>query len=290
VFHRDYFVCLTYSFAVHPQRYRRFWQAPIFYYNNIWQVPAPLRLPHSLGGLNHLARLTCPRPRAVFPQSTYSLSLRMAHEVGYWDVDVVPEDWHMFLKCFFNLGGEVDVEAIFLPIYMDGVRSHSYIRTFFSHYQQARRHAWGCSDIPFAIREALTRRNIPWRRRLMRTMALVQNHILWSTQWFMITLGLELPKRLTNLLGITDFPLWFPDFSRMLLTPCLIPLATFVILDTLLRPPRPADFPRWLIPVQYAQWFWLAATTFFFTALPALDAQTRLLLGKRLEYRVTEKA
>ena len=30
--------------------------------------------------------------------------------------------------------------------------------------------------------------------------------------------------------------------------------------------------------------------TLFFTALPALDAQVRLALGRRLEYKVTEKA
>jgi hypothetical protein len=29
--------------------------------------------------------------------------------------------------------------------------------------------------------------------------------------------------------------------------------------------------------------------TLFMSALPGLDSQTRLLLGKRLEYRVTDK-
>jgi hypothetical protein len=37
-------------------------------------------------------------------------------------------------------------------------------------------------------------------------------------------------------------------------------------------------------------WFCLPATSFLTSTLPALDAQTRLMLGKRLEYRVTEKA
>ena len=34
----------------------------------------------------------------------------------------------------------------------------------------------------------------------------------------------------------------------------------------------------------------MAVITFLFTALPALDAQVRLLIGRRLEYKVTEKA
>jgi hypothetical protein len=34
----------------------------------------------------------------------------------------------------------------------------------------------------------------------------------------------------------------------------------------------------------------MAAVAFLFGALPALDAQVRLALGRRLEYKVTEKA
>jgi hypothetical protein len=42
--------------------------------------------------------------------------------------------------------------------------------------------------------------------------------------------------------------------------------------------------------VAWAQWICLPVVGFFFTNLPALDAQTRLLTGRYLEYRVTEKA
>jgi hypothetical protein len=70
----------------------------------------------------------------------------------------------------------------------------------------------------------------------------------------------------------------------------MVPLIVMVGMDTLMRPKRPKHFPIWLLPVQYVQWFLMAFITFFFSALPALDAQIRLMLGKRLEYRVTEKA
>ena len=63
-----------------------------------------------------------------------------------------------------------------------------------------------------------------------------------------------------------------------------------VTFDTLMRPPRPESFKLWLLPFQYVQWLLMAVITFFFAALPALDAQIRLMIGKRLEYKVTEKA
>ncbi len=296
-FPAGYYACLTYKFATNPKRYRRFWQAPIFYYNNVWTVPAPLRLPNSLGGLNHLAKLNR-KYVVLFPQSTYSLSLRMAHEVGYWDPDVISEDWHMFLKCFFNLGGTVDVEPIFLPVGNDGVRVNSYFRTFWEQYQQARRHAWGASDIPYAIKMAFAHKEIRFRTRLRRTWSLFENHVLWSSQWFLITvpaaimlfIGLHVGPKYIDLFGQHLGPYWFNKASGTILKPCMAPLGIMIIIDAWLRPRHPNKLPFWYFPVQFVQWFLLAVITFFFTALPALDAQMRLLIGRRLEYKVTEKA
>jgi len=296
LFHPRYFSALTYYFATNPRRYRTFWQGPIFYYNNVWDVPAPLRIQNSLGGINHLAKLVR-KHTVLFPQSTYSLSMRMCHEVGYWDVDVVPEDWHMFLKCFFELGGEPEVEPILLPVGNDGVRAVSYRRTFWEHYQQARRHAWGCSDIPYAIRQFAAHPEIPFLRRLRRTWSLTENHVLWSSQWFLIT-GVAANMSAGGwgaFLGLHPFaqhniPTWFIAASHWILLPCMIPLIGMIVLDMMMRPKRPKRWKAWLYPVQFAQWALMAPITLFFTALPALDAQARLALGRRLEYKVTEKA
>jgi hypothetical protein len=296
LFHPRYFSALTYYFATNPKRYRTFWQGPIFYYNNVWDVPAPLRIQNSLGGINHLAKLVR-KYTVLFPQSTYSLSLRMCHDVGYWDVDVVPEDWHMFLKCFFELGGEPDVQPILLPVGNDGVRALSYKRTFWEHYQQARRHAWGCSDIPYAIRQFAAHPEIPFLRRLRRTWSLTENHVLWSSQWFLIT-GVAANMSAASWGGFIslhpfaqhNIPTWFITASHWILLPCTIPLVGMIILDMMMRPARPKRWKVWLYPIQFAQWTLMAPITLFFTALPALDAQVRLALGRRLEYKVTEKA
>jgi Glycosyl transferase family group 2 len=289
VFDRKYLSCLTYDFAINPNRYRRFWQAPIFFYNNIWQVPAPLRMPHAIAGVTHLSRLSRGFFRMNFPVSTYSLSLRMAHEVDYWDPDIIPEDWHMFLKCYYELGGTVEVDTMYTPIYMDGIRSRTYARTFVSYFEQARRHAWGCTDIPYAVQQVLDHPEIPLPARLRRLWALCESHFLWSTQWFLVTLGRVAPLLFITL-GIADLPDWFRDTSRWLLTPCAGTLFLIVALDTIMRPRKPDNFRWWHFPFQYVQWFAMAVITLFSSALPALDAQLRLALGKRLEYKVTEKA
>ncbi|MBI2887097.1 MAG: hypothetical protein HYY02_07800 [Chloroflexi bacterium] len=288
LFHPRYFSCLTFRFCTDPQRHRRFWQAPIFLYNNIWRVPMPIRVVSVLSNISFLGDL-CKGHRLVFPQSTYSLSFQMAHEVDYWDPEVIPEDWHMFLKCFFHLRGEVDTEPIFLPIGADAVHAATYWQSLVTRYKQAKRHAWGAEDIAYAAREFLLHPEIPWWLRARRMWALVENHLLWSTHWFILTLGGAVPTLLAApLQEMTPFA-GLPQLVSLILTACLGPFVIVIALDWLLRPPPPTDFKRWFVPVTHLQWFLLPVTSAVFATLPALHAQTQMMLGKPLIYEVTKK-
>jgi hypothetical protein len=301
-FPERYFECLTFMFATERNRYRRFWQAPIFFYNNIWQVPAPLRVTNAMSGMIHLSRLSRKR-KVLFSQSTYSLSMRMAHDVGYWATDVIPEDWHMFLRCFYNLGGAVDVEPIHLPIGNDGALSRTTRATYVNQYLQVRRWAWGASDLPHFFLEAMRRREIPLLKRWLRFWYVFDNHITWSTQWFFITLGGLIPwlydqvgggqimpdwLYVDKLIGTTFLPGWL-TIPSLILTPCLIPYAIIIFQDLKLRPPAPPALTLTRKLFGLAHWALISPITFFFSALPALDSQIRLMLGRRMEYRVTEK-
>jgi hypothetical protein len=105
----------------------------------------------------------------------------------------------------------------------------------------------------------------------------------------LITAGRAIPFLLVSL-GLTSLPEWLPTVDYWLLAPCGGALVLMIAIDTMMRPSRPKGWGWWLFPVQYGQWFLMAPITFLFSALPGLDAQVRLALGKRLEYVVTEKA
>jgi len=55
------------------------------------------------------------------------------------------------------------------------------------------------------------------------------------------------------------------------------------------RPPRPKDVSKWKVWLSPLEFVLMPIAGFFFNALPGLDAHTRLMLGKYIEYRVTEK-
>jgi hypothetical protein len=63
-----------------------------------------------------------------------------------------------------------------------------------------------------------------------------------------------------------------------------------VSLSFLLMPPRPKKYTRWRNFYMIIQWILIPITAPFLGALPAIDSQTRILLGKYFgEFWVTEK-
>ncbi len=287
-FHPNYFEALTYEFARNPARYQRFWQSPIFWYNNIWEVPAFTRIIGILGNIIHISDLQDPS-HLFFNYSCYSTSYKLIDKIGYWDTDIIPEDWHIFLQAFFSRKGEVEVLPIFLPTSVDAPEGKTYVKSLVNRYKQCKRHAWGASDIPYAMMQFFKHPEIPFSERFLRVFKLVESHVLWSTNWFLITLGANLPPLLNPKFAQTTLGQNLMSVSQTLLAFSLLGLATVILLDGALRPPRPEKVPWWQLPAHYLQWFLMPIATFFMAALPGLDSHTRLMLGKRLEYWVTEK-
>ncbi len=288
ILHPRYFESLTYHFATDPDRYRRFWQAPMLFYRNTWQVPSLVRVASGLNGLVYLAYLADPR-RTLFPLSTYSLSLQLADTVGYWDTDVIPEDWHMFLKCYFHQRGLVKLIPIYLPIQSEAPRASSYFGTLLNAYHQIQRHAWGASDIAYTLRQCVLHPEISVSRRLKRLWAVAEHHLLWSTTWFLLTLGINAPAMLNPAFARSVLHQDLGQIASLLFNVAAVMLLTLAILETRLRPPRPASAPWWRTGTIYLQWLLLPVAGLVLGTLPAIHAQTRLMLGHNLAYRVTEK-
>lgn len=286
--HPKYFAALTYQFAANQNRYLRFWQSPIFWHNNFWRVPAFIRIVGTIGNIVHIANLLEP-DSLVFNYSTYSASMKMLDDVGYWHTDIIPEDWHIFLQCFFHKKGKVEVAPIFLPTSIDAPEAKTYWGSLKNRYEQCKRHAWGATDIPFAVKQAIKHPEIPLWTRFFRVFKLLETHLVWTSNWAILTLGAWLPAIFNPVFKQTALGYNLPKISHLILTTCLLFLLMMIILDRALRPQKPKGTSRWQALAEYVQWVLMPVASLLMSVLPGLDSQTKLMLGKRIEYQVTEK-
>ena len=286
--HRQYFGYLTHKFITNRDRYRRLYQPVPMFHNNLWECPLPVRL--VAVGSTHVQMWHHLTPERLVSFSSYAVCLQTIHEVDYWAVDAIPEDSRFYWKSFFRYSGQFRSEPLFIPVYGDAVRARSYPRTLMQQYTQIRRWAWGVTDIPFFIGNALTHTEIPLRERIARLIDLWVEHINWAIAPFVIVLGATLPVALNQTFAQTYFGQQLPVYASWVLTGALAALIVLIFIEDQLAPPRPPEWGIWMHFVSWAQWVLLPPVGAVFTNLPALDAQTRLLTGRYLEYRVTEKA
>lgn len=286
-FHPSHFACLTYKFLDDPNRYKKFWQPSVMFYNNIWEIPAITRVPNTFMTIWNLSLLS--RKDRLLNTANYSLSFKLLDAAGYWDADKIPEDWGIFFKTFYKTGGGIEVEPIYLPLFADAAQSTSLWKTLKNQYQQVQRWAWGVSDDPWIIKNYFLTRNIPFWDKTTRLFQVIWAHFLWPVNWFFITLGLTIPTLLNPAFGRTVLGYTVPKLSSFVLTISLVFLLIMIIIDNIQKPPRPKEVSVWHTIISPFEFVLMPIAGFFFSALPGIDAHTRLMLGKYIEYKVTEK-
>jgi len=127
-----------------------------------------------------------------------------------------------------------------------------------------------------------------WNKTI-RLVRVLEDHILWPVNWFVITLGVSMTTIINQEFARTTLGYSLPRMSSGILSITLVFLAILLIVEIRQRPPRPETekwWKSWTYPFEFVL---MPIVGFFFSALPGLDAHTRLMLGRYLEYRVTEK-
>jgi len=161
--------------------------------------------------------------------------------------------------------------------------------TFRNRYEQERRWAWGATDIPYAIKRFFETPHIPAWPKLKKILFLAEAHLMWPTSFFVLTLSAWVPGIINPSFGRTVMGYLLPQVSSVILTLGTLTLIIMLYFDHKLRESVNVKTQFRNVPLLFIQWYLLPIVSFIFSSLPALEAHTRLLLGKKLEYKVTEK-
>jgi cellulose synthase/poly-beta-1,6-N-acetylglucosamine synthase-like glycosyltransferase len=230
------------------------------------------------------------RPEKLITFSSHALSFKALVEVGFKQPNVISDDSRLFWQCFLKYDGDYKVQPIFYPISMDANVAKTFWKTLLNIYKQQRRWAYGVGDIAYFLFGFLKNKKIPLKKKIILAFELIEGHWSWATASLMIFLLGWLPL----ILGGPQFSQTLisynlPRLTSLILTIAMLGLVFSAYLSILLLPPKPPEYGRYKYLLFIFAWFLLPIMMIFFTALPALDAQTRWLLGKYLGFWPTEK-
>lgn len=286
VFHDRYFAAVAQLFAADENRHRRFWQAPLFFYNNIWRVPAPVRLTTWMAHALQLAELACGWYRPL-PISTYTMSMPLAMASGWWDPAIISEDWHTFLTAQFAKQGDVRLIPVMLPTYGDATDGETWWGGIRSRHMQLTRHSWGAEDVGWIVAQMSARPETrrPWA--YWRLLQVAHDHIARTASWLL----------LTNAWVLTLLPAVAPWLAperwqlRMLqvgMSAAGILMVATIAIDLARHRPEGQSWFR-VGAELIALWLTLPLIGFYLSALPGIVAQTKLLFRLPFSYRLTPK-
>lgn len=284
---KNYISYLTHEFLHDPDRRFHFYWAAVFLYNNFWQLPFFVRIQATLSSILRLAFLS--QKDQLIHISTYSTNLELLKKIDYWDVDIIPEDWHVYYQAFFTFGDKVKTLPLYTIINSDAVYSGNMFKTFMNRYEQEKRWAWGVTDVAYAWGKLLTTPHIALRAKLKRLFYLAENHLFWPTSFFILTVSASVPPLINPVFKRTVLGFLLPQLSGLILTLASVLLILYIYLDIKLRERLKIDTKIMYLPLLFVQWFLLPVVSFLLSSLPALEAHTRLLLRKKITYKVTEK-
>jgi len=287
VVHPHYFSELTFKYLTADRRTEKGYQPTHMFHNNIWDVPMATRIV-ALG-------CTFWRMAESMEQDKYksfssrSIGFKTILDVNYWDPSIIPEDSRQFWTAYTIYDGRHRLIPIYSPVYMDAVLSDTYVKTFQSQYSQLRRWAWGVCDFPFMAINLWKNKNIKTSKKIFLITDFLKNSLMWATGPILITFMGFLPGALNP--GFRDTVLAYnlPQIMSNILTLASggIVMCAIISLNLVPRNPKKGAWSRVILCVQ---WLFIPIVSIILSAIPALDAQTRLMFGKYLEYKVTQKA
>jgi len=285
--HREYFAWISWHHAREALRNFTIWQPVPLFHNNIWQVPMAVRVMSA--STSQWQMFLHSRPHRLVAFSSYTCSLRFIDRVGYWDKDVIPEDSRFYWKAFFTFGKRFNMRSVYLPLYGDSPQSRDYASTHMSQYNQIKRWAWGITDVPYVLARLFKHPEIPLTLRIRRFMNLFLNHLTWVFLPILLMFGSSAPIWFSQDFSLTDLGQQMWTFSSLLLSVTLSTVLFFMYFESRILPPKPESWSPIRRATSYLQYFAYPIVGLVLSVLPALEAHTRLLLGRYLEYKITEK-
>lgn len=284
---KNYLPALTYVYSSAPDPVRASFQPVSVYNNNIWDVPAPMRVLATSNSFFHIVQSM--RPHMLRNFSSHAQGMASLIQTDFWSVRTIVEDGHQYWRSYFKFDGDYQVYPLYVPIYQDAVLSDTYRRTLKAQFVQLRRWTYGASDIAYVVDKGFFHKNkVPRFGLWARVLRSIEGHVTWASGPILVLVGGFIPSLVhPQSLAANELPIIVSHIQTVALV--FLFATVFICLKTL--PPKPARYKRHRTLLMIIQWAYLPVTAIVYNSFAAFYSQTRLMFGKYMDkFDVTEKA
>lgn len=287
---KRYLADLTFKYINDSDPVHKSFQPLPMFFNNIWDVPRINRL--IAMGSSFWQLVVNTRPSRLRNFSAQAQSLEALVRVDFWSTKTIVEDGHQFWRTYYKFNGCHEVVPLYTPIYQDAVLANSYISTMREQYLQKRRWAWGVSDIPYVMEHTFKDKKIPLFDRWANALILWDSHLSWSTTSIILATSSWIPVFFYQHFNNDILAFNFLYFYVRILAVAWVGMIISLIISTLIMPPERGKKPmRRILLDCILTPIILPVANVFFSAIPALESQSRLMIGSYLDvFRVTIKS
>lgn len=288
--HHSYFDYATYEYIVNEDRKHLAYQPIALFLNNIWDVPAPMRVVAT--GNTFWNIISSMRPHIMRNFASHSQPMDALVEMNWWSTRTVVEDGHQFWRSYFYFNGKYSVHPLYIPIYQDAVLDDTYFKSFKAQFIQLRRWMYGASDVPFVAERIFTKkRTVPFWPGFVWFVRGLDGYVTAASVSIIVAVGGWVPLLLNSQAYRDVVAHQLPDTVALFQRIALVGIIVMVYLSFKLLPPRPERYKRSRTIWMLLQWVLMPLTAIGFLSFAALNAQTRLFFAKYLtKFDVTNKA
>lgn len=296
-FDEQFCECLSYTHAQNMEPYNCTYQSAENEFPNIWMVPTLVRVKAVVDSINMLGMLSS-KYAVPYPYVCYSQSLRTIMDVNGWDVDVVPDDFHHFMKCFFKKDGHFRLVPIFMLTGNNAQEHTNWFSAMRSRYRRAKRDAWGVIDLSYILSQWYQKRNVLDKHgAFMLFVDVIEHHVSWSSYFLTVMLGGMMSAWLNPELETYPFGIGIRAMALIAFGPILFATWAYIVCDFYVRMFLVQDrkyfeansAPLWWQITSQVQWLLMPLADFIFAAVAALDAQLHMALWPKMSgYRVSK--
>lgn len=287
----QYFSRLTYEWIVTENRQNAAFQPVCLFTNNIWDVPAPMRVIAT--GNSFWNVISSMRSHTLRNFAAHSQGLQALIDMDFWSRRTIVEDGHQYWRSFFHFDGDYQVISLHMSIGQDAVLAEGYWRTLKAQFIQLRRWDYGASDIAF-VATTLLRKDCKVNKFVgwAHFFRLLDSHVSLACLPPIVALGAFAPLFINPIAAhasiiANNLPLIVAQVQQI----AMIGILVTVVASFAMLPPRPKHYKATRSIMMVLQWILIPINALVYNSAAAYTAQIRLMTARYMEkFDVTEKA